>query len=94
MRKKSIDALVHFISNIGLYVSRHFNLLCIYFKLNVCNYDKPIVLQKREIFQDLAPLLWNSYGTIAALLQVHNYSLECSFTDYVKEKLAKNYVIV
>ncbi|KAG1368417.1 CCR4-NOT transcription complex subunit 9 [Cocos nucifera] len=25
--------------------------------------------KKREIFQDLAPLLWNSYGTIAALLQ-------------------------
>lgn len=28
------------------------------------------VLQKREQFQDLAPLLWNSFGTIAALLQV------------------------
>ena len=27
-------------------------------------------LQKREIFQDLAPLLWHSFGTIAALLQV------------------------
>ncbi|KAI5674776.1 hypothetical protein M9H77_15140 [Catharanthus roseus] len=26
-------------------------------------------LQKRELFQDLAPLLWNSFGTIAALLQ-------------------------
>lgn len=26
--------------------------------------------QKRELFQDLAPLLWNSFGTIAALLQV------------------------
>ncbi|XP_043688837.1 CCR4-NOT transcription complex subunit 9-like isoform X2 [Telopea speciosissima] len=26
-------------------------------------------LSKREIFQDLAPLLWNSFGTIAALLQ-------------------------
>ncbi|KAG0451721.1 hypothetical protein HPP92_026080 [Vanilla planifolia] len=25
--------------------------------------------KKREIFQDLAPLLWNSYGTITALLQ-------------------------
>ncbi|CAD5191817.1 uncharacterized protein LOC135580785 isoform X1 [Musa acuminata AAA Group] len=25
--------------------------------------------KKREIFQDLAPLLWNAYGTIAALLQ-------------------------
>ncbi|KAH7521214.1 hypothetical protein FEM48_Zijuj07G0009500 [Ziziphus jujuba var. spinosa] len=25
--------------------------------------------KKREIFQDLAPLLWNSFGTIAALLQ-------------------------
>ncbi|MBA0747832.1 hypothetical protein Gogos_004711 [Gossypium gossypioides] len=23
----------------------------------------------RELFQDLAPLLWNSFGTIAALLQ-------------------------
>ncbi|KAF2587045.1 hypothetical protein F2Q70_00036888 [Brassica cretica] len=29
--------------------------------------------KKRELFQDLAPLLWNSFGTIAALLQlVHN----------------------
>lgn len=27
-------------------------------------------LQKRDIFQDLAPLLWYSYGTIAVLLQV------------------------
>ncbi|KAJ6754111.1 hypothetical protein OIU79_026863 [Salix purpurea] len=26
-------------------------------------------LEKRELFQDLAPLLWNSFGTIAALLQ-------------------------
>ncbi|KAG5002012.1 hypothetical protein JHK87_023084 [Glycine soja] len=26
-------------------------------------------LWKRELFQDLAPLLWNSFGTIAALLQ-------------------------
>ncbi|CAN1339921.1 CCR4-NOT transcription complex subunit 9 [Linum perenne] len=26
--------------------------------------------KKREHFQDLAPLLWNSFGTIAALLQV------------------------
>ncbi|XP_073313282.1 uncharacterized protein [Primulina huaijiensis] len=26
-------------------------------------------LSKRELFQDLAPLLWNSFGTIAALLQ-------------------------
>lgn len=26
--------------------------------------------QKREIFQDLAPLLWHSFGTVAALLQV------------------------
>ncbi|CAH9107705.1 unnamed protein product [Cuscuta epithymum] len=25
--------------------------------------------KKREIFQDLAPLLWNSFGTVAALLQ-------------------------
>ncbi|KAK4746353.1 hypothetical protein SAY87_012665 [Trapa incisa] len=25
--------------------------------------------KKRELFQDLAPLLWNSFGTIAALLQ-------------------------
>ncbi|KAF8410763.1 hypothetical protein HHK36_003300 [Tetracentron sinense] len=25
--------------------------------------------KKREIFQDVAPLLWNSFGTIAALLQ-------------------------
>eukprot|EP00262_Sarcandra_glabra_P011102 TRINITY_DN26814_c0_g1_i1.p1 TRINITY_DN26814_c0_g1~~TRINITY_DN26814_c0_g1_i1.p1 ORF type:complete len:326 (+),score=30.03 TRINITY_DN26814_c0_g1_i1:147-1124(+) len=25
--------------------------------------------KKREIFQDLAPMLWNSFGTIAALLQ-------------------------
>ena len=28
------------------------------------------IYQKRELFQDLAPLLWNSFGTIAALLQV------------------------
>ncbi|KAG5027298.1 hypothetical protein JHK86_023212 [Glycine max] len=27
------------------------------------------VSPKRELFQDLAPLLWNSFGTIAALLQ-------------------------
>ncbi|CAI0379404.1 unnamed protein product [Linum tenue] len=26
--------------------------------------------KKRELFKDLAPLLWNSFGTIAALLQV------------------------
>ncbi|KAG4142093.1 hypothetical protein ERO13_D06G112700v2 [Gossypium hirsutum] len=26
--------------------------------------------KKRELFQDLAPLLWNSFGTIAALLQI------------------------
>ncbi|XP_020224866.1 CCR4-NOT transcription complex subunit 9 isoform X2 [Cajanus cajan] len=26
-------------------------------------------LSKRELFQDLAPLLWNSFGTMAALLQ-------------------------
>ncbi|KAL6538440.1 CCR4-NOT transcription complex subunit 9 [Orobanche gracilis] len=25
--------------------------------------------KKRELFQDLAPLLWNSFGTVAALLQ-------------------------
>ncbi|MCL7034504.1 hypothetical protein MKW94_025177, partial [Papaver nudicaule] len=25
--------------------------------------------KKRERFQDLAPLLWNSFGTIAALFQ-------------------------
>ncbi|CAN4097176.1 unnamed protein product [Withania somnifera] len=25
--------------------------------------------KKRELFQNLAPLLWNSFGTIAALLQ-------------------------
>ncbi|GMN52582.1 hypothetical protein TIFTF001_021724 [Ficus carica] len=29
--------------------------------------------KKRELFQDLAPLLWNSFGTIAALLQVLDY---------------------
>ena len=28
------------------------------------------LFQKREIFQDLAPLLWHSFGTVAALLQV------------------------
>ncbi|CAL1354130.1 unnamed protein product [Linum trigynum] len=28
--------------------------------------------KKRELFQDLAPLLWNSFGTIAALLQVNH----------------------
>ncbi|PPD75202.1 hypothetical protein GOBAR_DD27874 [Gossypium barbadense] len=27
--------------------------------------------KKRELFQDLAPLLWNSFGTIAALLQIY-----------------------
>ncbi|XP_044415428.1 CCR4-NOT transcription complex subunit 9-like [Triticum aestivum] len=27
------------------------------------------LFQKREIFQDLAPLLWHSFGTVAALLQ-------------------------
>ncbi|XP_058210981.1 uncharacterized protein LOC131323285 isoform X2 [Rhododendron vialii] len=26
-------------------------------------------LSKRELFQDLAPLMWNSFGTVAALLQ-------------------------
>ncbi|KAL8268882.1 hypothetical protein R6Q59_002680 [Mikania micrantha] len=26
--------------------------------------------KKREMFQDLVPLLWNSFGTIAALLQL------------------------
>ena len=66
----------------------------IYFKLNICNYDKSIVLQKREIFQDLAPLLWDSYGTIAALLQVHIFSCRYFFTNCVKEKLAKNYVVI
>lgn len=25
--------------------------------------------KKREVVQDLAPMLWNSYGTVAALLQ-------------------------
>ncbi|KAJ0765667.1 putative transcription regulator Rcd1-like family [Helianthus annuus] len=28
-----------------------------------------MIESKRELFQDLAPLLWNSFGTIAALLQ-------------------------
>jgi len=32
--------------------------------------SKCTFFQKREIFQDLAPLLWHSFGTIAALLQV------------------------
>lgn len=27
--------------------------------------------KKRETVQDLAPMLWNSFGTIAALLQVN-----------------------
>ncbi|KAJ0983138.1 hypothetical protein J5N97_011393 [Dioscorea zingiberensis] len=31
--------------------------------------------RKREIFQDLAPLLWHSFGTIAALLQAEVYHL-------------------
>ncbi|WVY89210.1 hypothetical protein V8G54_034724 [Vigna mungo] len=33
--------------------------------------------KKRELFQDLAPLLWNSFGTMAALLQdmLYFYSL-------------------
>ncbi|KAK4849705.1 hypothetical protein QYF36_000066 [Acer negundo] len=36
--------------------------------------------KKRELFQDLAPLLWNSFGTIAALLQeiVSIYPVLCS----------------
>lgn len=34
------------------------------------NYLNVPIFQKREIFQDLAPLLWHSFGTIAALLQV------------------------
>jgi hypothetical protein len=36
--------------------------------------------QKREIFQDLAPLLWHSYGTIAALLQV-GYNSSCCLSQ-------------
>ncbi|WVY92381.1 hypothetical protein V8G54_031469 [Vigna mungo] len=35
--------------------------------------------KKRELFQDLAPLLWNSFGTIAALLQL--VSSQFSSTD-------------
>ncbi|KAH9606319.1 hypothetical protein KSS87_000234 [Heliosperma pusillum] len=31
--------------------------------------------KKRELFQDLAPLLWNSFGTIAALLQVYVFPI-------------------
>ncbi|KAG6420818.1 hypothetical protein SASPL_117357 [Salvia splendens] len=43
--------------------------------LDLCNPDlrENALLElskKRELFQDLAPLLWNSFGTIAALLQV------------------------
>ncbi|XP_057809845.1 uncharacterized protein LOC131024356 [Salvia miltiorrhiza] len=42
--------------------------------LDLCNPDlrENSLLElskKRELFQDLAPLLWNSFGTIAALLQ-------------------------
>ncbi|CAA3012721.1 cell differentiation RCD1 homolog isoform X1 [Olea europaea subsp. europaea] len=42
--------------------------------LDLCNPDlrENALLElskKRELFQDLAPLLWNSFGTIAALLQ-------------------------
>ena len=33
-------------------------------ELYVCCYSK-----KREVVPDLAPLLWHSFGTIAALLQ-------------------------
>ncbi|KAG6405325.1 hypothetical protein SASPL_132914 [Salvia splendens] len=42
--------------------------------LDLCNPDlrENALLElskKRELFQDLAPLLWNSFGTLAALLQ-------------------------
>ncbi|KAL0362288.1 UNVERIFIED_CONTAM: CCR4-NOT transcription complex subunit [Sesamum calycinum] len=42
--------------------------------LDLCNPDlrENALLElskKRELFQDLAPLLWNSFGTVAALLQ-------------------------
>ena len=47
--------------------------------------SKCAFFQKREIFQDLAPLLWHSFGTIAALLQVcfwpvNRKKFECLYT--------------
>ena len=39
------------------------------------------ILKKRELFQDLAPLLWNSFRTIAVLLQV--CSLYGKFRDTI-----------
>ncbi|CAN1339923.1 CCR4-NOT transcription complex subunit 9 [Linum perenne] len=39
--------------------------------------------KKREHFQDLAPLLWNSFGTIAALLQVATFIVQKILLDDV-----------
>ncbi|RVW99515.1 CCR4-NOT transcription complex subunit 9 [Vitis vinifera] len=42
--------------------------------LNSCCYSqgvwiRQLLLQNKELFQDLAPFVWNSFGTIAALIQ-------------------------
>ncbi|KAG6472384.1 hypothetical protein ZIOFF_069846 [Zingiber officinale] len=39
------------------------------------------VWQKRDIFHDLAPLLWHSFGSIAALLQILSYD-SCLSTHF------------
>ncbi|CAI0379405.1 unnamed protein product [Linum tenue] len=39
--------------------------------------------KKRELFKDLAPLLWNSFGTIAALLQVATFIVQKILLDDV-----------
>nr|GMC72439.1 cell differentiation protein RCD1 homolog [Ipomoea batatas]GMC75501.1 cell differentiation protein RCD1 homolog [Ipomoea batatas] len=41
--------------------------------------------KKRELFQDLAPLLWNSFGTIAALLQRNSQIALLSKVDFLGE---------
>lgn len=44
-----------------------------------------VKLQKREAFPDLAPILWHSCGTIAALLQVSSIFLVSPFTSDVSK---------
>lgn len=56
-----------FISNNITYASS-----CVFF------FSFLLIFQRRDIFQDLAPLLWHSFGTIAALLQVFFFSGTCS----------------
>lgn len=38
-------------------------------KLAITYYKQIYFSKKREVVPDLAPMLWNSFGTIAALLQ-------------------------